>query len=164
MPNAWVSWVKKWSKDHNISYGCAISDIDCVAEYRLQKEDTKNKQAKKKTLKKLIPPPQAMEMGMPNLEPIKKNIVIKKPEPFYDPIAEQLKKNQGKKKSNYNEIEDMFAMEKSMMNQPSQKIPKRGRPTKYLTEKEKYDAKLLSNKLKRREKSKTKSSKKITII
>jgi len=51
-----------------------------------------------------------------------------------------------------------------MMNQPSQKIPKRGRPTKYLTEKEKYDAKLLSNKLKRREKSKTKSSKKITII
>lgn len=147
MPNAWVTWVKKWSKDHNISYGCAISDIDCVAEYRLQKEDTKNKQSKKKTLKKLIPPPQAMEMGMPNMEPIKKNITIKKPI--------------------NNDIENMFAMEKSMMNPsynsiPSQKIkiPKRGRPTKYLTEKEKYDAKILSNKLKRREKTKGK----ITII
>jgi hypothetical protein len=123
MPNAWVTWVKKWAKDHDISYGCSISDIDCVAEYRLQKEDTKMKQEKKKAQKKLIPPPlyQPMDMGMPNMEPIKKNVIIKIP-----------------KKIN-------IKIEK-----------KRGRPVKYTTEQAKYEAKLLSNKLKRREKAKGK--------
>jgi hypothetical protein len=117
MSNAWISWVKKWAKDHNISYGCAISDIDCVAEYRLQKEDAKNKQERKKATPKLKPPSltQPMDLGQPSTIPIYKNIQINP-----RPVVESKKK--------------------------------RGRPVIHQTAKEKYDAKLLSNKLKRREK------------
>lgn len=33
MVNAWVEFVRKYSKDHNISYGCAISKPDCKEQY-----------------------------------------------------------------------------------------------------------------------------------
>ncbi len=36
MPNAWVEHIKKYAKDNNVSYGCALSMPDC-------KESDKNK-------------------------------------------------------------------------------------------------------------------------
>jgi hypothetical protein len=117
MPNAWTTWVKDWAKKHNIAYGCALADIDCSAEYRLQKEDKANIQQRKKTQKRLTPPSltQPMSQAFPSTEPIAKNIQI-------------------------------------MPRKPQPAKAKRGRPEKHATEEAKYAAKLLSNKLKRREK------------
>ncbi len=33
MANAWIDHVKKWSKENNKSYGCAISDQACKDSY-----------------------------------------------------------------------------------------------------------------------------------
>ena len=124
MPNAWTTWVKDWAKKHNVAYGCALADIDCSAEYRLQKEDKAmekqhkaNIQERKKAQKRITPPSltQPMSEAFPNTEPISKNIQI-------------------------------------MPRQPQPAKAKRGRPQKHATEEAKYAAKLLSNKLKRREK------------
>lgn len=112
----WTDWVKKWAADNNTSYGCALSDIDCSAEYRLQKEDKANIQQRKKAQPRLKSPTQSMSQAFPSTEPIAKNIQIK-PRP---------------------------------MTQPTK--AKRGRPELYATSEAKYAAKLLSNKLKRREK------------
>jgi hypothetical protein len=38
MPNKWVEFVKSWSKRNNKTYGCAISDPKCKADYRKQKD------------------------------------------------------------------------------------------------------------------------------
>lgn len=86
MPNAWTTWVKEWAKKNNTSYGCALSDIDCSAEYRLQKEDKANAQQRKKAQPRMKPPSltQAMDQAMPSTEPINKNIMIK-PRPVMQP-------------------------------------------------------------------------------
>jgi hypothetical protein len=34
MANQWIEFVRKWSKNHNISYACAISQPQCKQEYR----------------------------------------------------------------------------------------------------------------------------------
>jgi len=34
MPNRWVEWVRKWAKDHDTTYGCALSKPECKDEYR----------------------------------------------------------------------------------------------------------------------------------
>ena len=34
MVNAWVSFVKKWASDNNMSYGCALSKPECSQSYR----------------------------------------------------------------------------------------------------------------------------------
>ena len=34
MPNKWIEHVKKFSKENNIAYGCAISDPKCKASYK----------------------------------------------------------------------------------------------------------------------------------
>ena len=36
--NKWVLHVKKWSVDHKMAYGCAISDPDCKASYHGKSE------------------------------------------------------------------------------------------------------------------------------
>jgi hypothetical protein len=115
MPNAWTTWVKDWAKKHNVAYACALADIDCSAEYRLQKEDKANIQQRKKAQKRLTPPSltQPMSEAFPNTQPTAKNVQI-------------------------------------MPRQPAK--AKRGRPVIHTTAEAKYAAKLLSNKLKRREK------------
>lgn len=35
--NPWVIHVKKWSKDNNVSYGCAISMPECKDAYQIKK-------------------------------------------------------------------------------------------------------------------------------
>jgi len=30
----WIEWVRKWAKDNNTTYGCALSEKDCSASYR----------------------------------------------------------------------------------------------------------------------------------
>ena len=51
MVNPWVQHVKKWSKQNNVSYGCAISLPECKAAYKKQpqKTATNNKTTKNKT-------------------------------------------------------------------------------------------------------------------
>ncbi len=44
MPNPWILWVKKYAKEHNISYGCAISE----AKATYVKVDKKAKENKAK--------------------------------------------------------------------------------------------------------------------
>jgi len=33
MPNDWVKHIKKFARDNNITYGCALSDPRCKASY-----------------------------------------------------------------------------------------------------------------------------------
>ena len=51
MVNPWVQHVKKWSKQNNVSYGCAISLPECKESYKKQpqKTTTNNKTTKNKT-------------------------------------------------------------------------------------------------------------------
>ena len=30
----WIEWVRKWARDNNTTYGCALSEKDCSASYR----------------------------------------------------------------------------------------------------------------------------------
>jgi hypothetical protein len=53
MPNAWVEHIKKYAKDNNVSYGCALSMPDCKESYKNKKKRTKNKRIKNKRIKTL---------------------------------------------------------------------------------------------------------------
>jgi len=48
MTNSWVDFVKKYSKQNNISYGCAVSKLDCKNKYQEYKKSTKGKNIKNK--------------------------------------------------------------------------------------------------------------------
>ena len=41
MPNKWIEHVRKFSRENNISYGCAISDSRCKASYEPKTETKK---------------------------------------------------------------------------------------------------------------------------
>jgi hypothetical protein len=41
--NPWVAFVKEYSKNNNISYGCAISKPECKEQYYKKKDFSKNK-------------------------------------------------------------------------------------------------------------------------
>jgi len=41
MPNKWVEHVKRYSKNNNLSYGCAVSDPNCKASYKFNKDKDK---------------------------------------------------------------------------------------------------------------------------
>ena len=54
MSNPWIDHVKKYAKQHNISYACAISHTDCknsytkiTKEYKKQQEEYKQQQEEK---------------------------------------------------------------------------------------------------------------------
>ena len=42
MANKWVEHIRKWAKDHNLSYGCALSNAECKEAYKSSKEPPKN--------------------------------------------------------------------------------------------------------------------------
>ena len=42
MPNRWTEFVKKWAKDHDTTYGCALSQPACKNEYRAKYGYRKN--------------------------------------------------------------------------------------------------------------------------
>lgn len=42
MPNRWTDFVKKWAKDHDTTYGCALSQPACKNEYRAKYGQRKN--------------------------------------------------------------------------------------------------------------------------
>ncbi len=43
MTNPWVEHIKKYAKDHNISYGCALSTPECKNTYRRPSSKPKQK-------------------------------------------------------------------------------------------------------------------------
>lgn len=43
MANKWVEHIRKWAKDHNLSYGCALSNAECKEAYKSSKEPPKTK-------------------------------------------------------------------------------------------------------------------------
>ena len=54
MPNRWVEFVKDCAARNNISYGCAITNADCRAEYAAIKESGPLKLKKPKKPKMII--------------------------------------------------------------------------------------------------------------
>ena len=38
MPNAWVTHVKQYAAANKLSYGCAMTDSSCKANYKSKKE------------------------------------------------------------------------------------------------------------------------------
>lgn len=124
MPNRWIEFVKKWSSENNVSYGCALSKPEMKAEYsRLYPKVVKVKRKGVAKLEESRPPADVKsKVTYPNLS-------IRIPSPR----------------------ENIQFDIQEMDDQPSGS--KRGRPTKYMTEEEKYKAKLESNKQKRREKA-----------
>lgn len=127
MPNRWIEFVKKWSSENNVSYGCALSKPEMKAEYsRLYPKVLKVKKKGVAKLEESRPPADVKsKVTYPNLS-------IKIPSPREEQDNIQF------------EIEEMD-------DQPSGS--KRGRPAKYMTQEEKYKAKLENNKQKRREKA-----------
>ncbi len=49
MANAWIDHVKKWSKENNKSYGCAISDQACKDSYTKVIKKSKKELKEEKT-------------------------------------------------------------------------------------------------------------------
>jgi hypothetical protein len=132
MPNRWITFVKKWSSENNVSYGCALTKPEMKAEYhKLYPKVVKTKGVAK--LEESRPPADVKsKVTYPNLS-------IRIPSPREEQNNIQF------------EIEEMD-------DEPPKS--KRGRPAKYMTEDEKYKAKLESNKQKRREKTAAKKEKK----
>ena len=57
MPNAWVTHVKQFAADSNLSYGCALSLPECKDTYKIKikiKKNQKQKNQKKKKEQKFI--------------------------------------------------------------------------------------------------------------
>jgi RNA polymerase primary sigma factor len=50
MPNAWVEHIKKYAKENNLSYSCAMTMPDCKNSYKKTKE-SKTKESKTKESK-----------------------------------------------------------------------------------------------------------------
>ena len=42
MTNKWVEHIKTFAKSHNIAYGCALSNPECLASYKVKKNTTKS--------------------------------------------------------------------------------------------------------------------------
>lgn len=62
MPNAWIEHVRKYARDNNISYGCAVSNPECKASYakaspkpKTSKPDKPEKPMTKHYRKKVTP-------------------------------------------------------------------------------------------------------------
>ena len=51
MPNKWIEHVKKFSRENNMSYGCAISDPRCKSSYK--QPETKQPTFKQPTFKQI---------------------------------------------------------------------------------------------------------------
>jgi len=41
MPNAWVEHIREFAKRHIMSYGCALSNPECLRSYKKKKEPKK---------------------------------------------------------------------------------------------------------------------------
>ena len=41
MANKWIEHIKKWAKDNNSTYGCALSNPKCKEDYKKSKEEPK---------------------------------------------------------------------------------------------------------------------------
>jgi hypothetical protein len=131
MPNRWITFVKKWSSENNVSYGCALTKPEMKAEYhKLYPKVVKVKTKGVAKLEESRPPADVKsKVTYPNLS-------IRIP-----PQQENIQ----------------FDIQEDMDDEP-QPRSKKGRPAKYMTEDEKYKAKLESNKQKRREKAAAKKS------
>jgi hypothetical protein len=46
MPNAWVTHVKQFAADSNLSYGCALSLPECKDTYKIKIKIKKNQKQK----------------------------------------------------------------------------------------------------------------------
>ena len=73
MVNQWVEYVRKWSKDNNMTYMCAVSNPQLRADY--YKAYPKTKRSKSKTKETPFIP---LEEEFPSTEATPKNITIKK--------------------------------------------------------------------------------------
>lgn len=51
-PNSWVIHIKKFSKEHNLSYACSLGDPRCRASYKSKKDVKKEAEPKKEEPKK----------------------------------------------------------------------------------------------------------------
>ena len=47
MPSRWIEFVRKWAKDHDTTYACALSQPACSQEYRGKYGNRKNLTKKK---------------------------------------------------------------------------------------------------------------------
>ena len=45
MPNAWVEHIKKYAKENNLSYGCALSMPDCKNSCYKKTKESKTKES-----------------------------------------------------------------------------------------------------------------------
>ena len=52
MPNAWIEHIKKYAKDNNLSYGCALSSPGCQNTYV---KSTPKPKTKKKSIEPVKP-------------------------------------------------------------------------------------------------------------
>ena len=75
MPNRWVSHVKEFAADNNLSYGCALSKPECKETYR-----AKYGVSKKLTKKQNIEMMGAEDFDAPNIQMVVKE-KKKKPKP-----------------------------------------------------------------------------------
>ena len=124
MPNRWIEFVKKWSSENNVSYGCALSKPEMKAEYN-------------KLYPKVV---KVKTKGVAKLEESRPPTDVKS-KVTYPNLSIRIPTQQENIQFDIQEMDD----------QPSGS--KKGRPAKYMTEDEKYKAKLESNKQKRREKA-----------
>jgi|688.fasta_scaffold1471404_1 hypothetical protein len=51
MSNSWIEHVKKFAKDNNLSYGCALTDAKCKSAYNKQPSSKSKKKTDCKTCK-----------------------------------------------------------------------------------------------------------------
>jgi hypothetical protein len=66
-PNRWVDFIRKWAKDNNTTYSCALSEGDCKVAYRA-----------KYGIRKGVPAKTERErMGLEDVRPVKKKKSVK---------------------------------------------------------------------------------------
>jgi len=121
MPNRWTTFVRDFADKHNMTYPCAMSDVDCKAQYKDKYGNRKN-----------IPKKQQKEMmGMEDIQSQKENTQYK------NQLKENIKMT----------MEDVNVAKKPKKKKNIQLVieedepAKRGRKQKYATDEERKEAK-----------------------
>lgn len=123
MPNRWTTFVRDFANRHNMTYPCAMSDVDCKAQYKDKYGNRKN-----------IPKKQQKEMmGMEDIQSQKENTQYKN----------QLKENIKMTMEDVNVVKKPKKKKniKLVIEEEEEEPAKRGRKQKYATDEERKEAK-----------------------
>jgi len=132
MPNQWVSHVKEFAADNNLSYGCALSKPECKETYRA-KYGVSKKLSKKDNILKMG----AEDMDAPNIKMVIKEKKKRKPTLKLEEVMMEAEDNRSKMVATQEKKKKVLASlpkPKPVPEEPAMEIEVKAKPVKTKTQ------------------------------